>query len=278
MDRLRAQLGPALGSAAATASDTSLTVGGLMGRGPDVVEHLLLNEQVLAVADAILLPECPMAASSQAVDASDLVGVLAGSDGVTQVAHPRRDADRGPSCHHYRVGGTAGLQIRSGGKHQVLHRETIVYEPFLQYEPSMPEFIIAVMWAATAFTADNGATRLVPGSHRWPPDRLATEREVVPAVMPKGSALIWLGKVLHGAGASHSDAPRLGLLFTLVTNWLAQEENQYVAVPPETARSLPARARQLLGYRSSPTVGWVKGRDGNDLLGPGSGAPSSGDK
>ncbi|MDH3684289.1 MAG: hypothetical protein OEV40_30575, partial [Acidimicrobiia bacterium] len=124
MDEVTARLGPAFGDANGPLGETTLTVGGLMGRGPEIVETLLLNEQVLAVADEILLPERPMAAASGPIDATDLVGILAGGDGIIQVAHPRRDASRGPNCHHYRVGGTAGLQIRRGAKHQVLHRET----------------------------------------------------------------------------------------------------------------------------------------------------------
>lgn len=44
-------------------------------------------------------------------------------------------------------------------------------------------------------TADNGATRVVPGSHRWAPDRIATDDELVPAEMAADSAVGYLGAV-----------------------------------------------------------------------------------
>ena len=91
--------------------------------------------------------------------------------------------------------------------------------------------------------------------------------------MPKGSAVFWLGKTLHGLGASRDGAPRNGILFTFVVDWLATEENQYVAVPPEVARTLPERAQQVLGYRSSPTLGWVPGLDQENMLVSGKGGP-----
>lgn len=64
-----------------------------------------------------------------------------------------------------------------------------------------------------------------------------------------------------------------GIFQSLVVNWLAQEENQYLAFPPEAAVRLSQKARQLLGYRSSSTCGWVKGRDSSDLLGSGASGP-----
>ena len=89
------------------------------------------------------------------------------------------------------------------------------------------------------FTADNGATRLVQGSHQWPQDRVATEGEIVGAVMPRGSAVVWLGSVLHGMGITRSDRPRTGVVSGFCVGWLHQEENQYLATPPEVAATLP---------------------------------------
>jgi ectoine hydroxylase-related dioxygenase (phytanoyl-CoA dioxygenase family) len=130
----------------------------------------------------------------------------------------------------------------------------------------MPEFIMSAMWAGTDFTPENGATRLVPGSHQWPEERVAQEHEITQAVMPKGSVVLWLSRSIHGAGASTRPEGRVGFFHSYIADWVRQEENQYIAVSPEAARRLSLEARQLLGYRSSQNLGWVKGRDAEDLL------------
>ena len=45
------------------------------------------------------------------------------------------------------------------------------------------------------FTADNGATMIAPGSHRWPAGRRPQQQELVPVVMPAGSALVYSGRL-----------------------------------------------------------------------------------
>jgi len=67
--------------------------------------------------------------------------------------------------------------------------------------------------------------------------------------MPAGSVLFWLGGTLHGAGANVSDESRDGIVPTYSAAWLRQEENQYLACPPEVARELPEDLARLAGYR-----------------------------
>ena len=232
------------------------------------------QRRVLGVADRVLLPERSMATSSKPVP-REKPQLATSDDGCAQLLSVTSPPERGPYCHHYRVGASASLQARTGGAVQLLHREMAIYEPFVEHGPSSRDFILNMMWAGTDFTAPNGATRLVPGSDRWLAERLANESEVAQAVMPKGSVLFWLSRTLHGLGASNSDARRTGIFHSLVVNWLAQEENQYLAFPPEHAARLSVRARQLLGYRSSGTCGWVKGRDSHDLLAAGASSRST---
>jgi ectoine hydroxylase-related dioxygenase (phytanoyl-CoA dioxygenase family) len=73
--------------------------------------------------------------------------------------------------------------------------------------------------------------------------------------MPKGSALFYLGSTLHGAGENRSEVARMGLINTYSLGWLRQETNQYLAVPPESARKLDGRMRQLLGYTTHDKFG-----------------------
>lgn len=114
---------------------------------------------------------------------------------------------------------------------------------------------------------------MVPGSHRWPQERSAEEHEVAQAVMPKGSVVFWMGGTLHGLGVNQGDDPRTGIICTLLVDWLTPEENQYFAVPPEIARTLPQRAQRLLGYRSSISLGCVAGRASENWLAEGEGGP-----
>ena len=248
------------------------SIGAVLHANPELCETLLVNERVLEVADSILRPEKPMAASSEPLK-REKSEVVSSDDGCRQFMSVAAPPDRGPYCHHYRVGASVSIQARNGGAVQLLHREMAIYEPYVQHGPNTRDYILNMMWAGSDFTVANGATRLVPGSHLWPADRLANESEVAQAVMPKGSVLFWLCRTLHGLGACNSDTSRTGIFQSLVVNWLAQEENQYLAFPPEAAARLSVKARQLLGYRSSSTCGWVKGRDSDDLLGSGASGP-----
>ena len=248
------------------------SIGAVLHANPELCETLLVNERVLEVADSILRPEKPMAASSDPIQ-REKTRFATSDDGCAQYLSVAAPPESGPYCHHYRVGASVSIEARSGGATQVLHREMAIYEPYVAHGPDTRDFILNMMWAGSDFTFANGATRLVPGSHLWPADRVANESEVAQAVMPKGSVLFWLCRTLHGLGACNSDTSRTGIFHSLVVNWLAQEENQYLAFPPEAAARLSLKARQLLGYRSSDTCGWVKGRDSHDLLASGASGP-----
>lgn len=76
------------------------------------------------------------------------------------------------------------------------------------------------------------------------------EEDVALSVMPKGSALFYLGSVWHGGGANRSAKPRMGLINTYALGWLRQEVNQFVAVPRDVAMAYPPIIRRLLGYQN----------------------------
>ena len=245
------------------------SVGALFARGEEFAENLLLNERVLEVVDAILLPEHPMAAATRRRKREK---PAPGADGLPTNFHQRPDPFVGPNCHHYRINATVAMQVVQGGANQHLHRDEWRYKPYMHRDPDGPELSLAIMVAGTDFTADNGATRFVPGSNRWPEGRTPTEAEVMPAVMPRGSAAFWLGSVYHGLGINHTSTPRTGFIYSFALDHLAQEENQFLSVPPEIAQTLPPRAQQLLGYRMSATVNFVAGRDRDFVLRPGAGS------
>lgn len=151
-----------------------------------------------------------------------------------------------PNCAEYQVHVTAGLEVGPGARDQVLHREE---DPFPYFELPRPNLILATMWAVTEFTAANGGTQIVPGSHRWDGERTAEPHEVARAEMPAGSVLVWLGGTLHGAGANATDNDwRYGVIVTYSLGWLRQEENQAFSMPLQDALELADATRRRLGF------------------------------
>ena len=164
---------------------------------------------------------------------------------------------------HYQFSAPVALQIGPGEKAQILHRDEDIYPLPRPHAP----VVVNSMWALCDFTDANGATRLIPGSHRWDPDRRPDERDVEQATMPVGSMLVYLGGLVHGGGANTTDQPRPGLLLEYVVSWLRPQETQLVAVPPDVVRQLPERLQELLGYNVYPPfLGYVDGRHPRRVL------------
>lgn len=160
-----------------------------------------------------------------------------------------------PSCARYQLNLGHLLQRGPGASDQLLHRDEAVWNDVPR---PAPELQLATVIAFVDFTADNGATRLVPGSHRWPdrdlsPANQAMTRSFAPdqiavAEMPAGSAVVYTGGTLHGGGANVTASPRRGAHLSYCLGWLRTEENNYLAVPPAVAAKLPRQAQELLGY------------------------------
>jgi len=153
----------------------------------------------------------------------------------------------------YQLHVTAALQVGPGAREQVLHREE---DSFTFFPLPRPNIIVASMWAVTDFRADNGATLVVPGSHKWPEDRIATPSEIRNAEMPAGSVLFWLGGLFHGAGANTSQDWRDGVILTYSLGWVRQEENQYLDVPPDRLAELSPEVQQVAGFDMYRALGF----------------------
>lgn len=185
-------------------------------------------------------------------------GILARSrSAAALIAHPRvlevADAILLPHCINYRIGSTTGIEILPGERPQMLHRDDEIYP---LHVPGM-ERQISTNWALTDFSVENGATRLIPGSHAWKELRTLDESEAVQAVMPRGSVLIYLGSLYHGGGGNGTNRPRMGLVNTYSLGWLRQEENHYLTIPREIADSYPEPIRRLMGYQGhGRLLGW----------------------
>src|SRR5215469_6503146 len=166
------------------------------------------------------------------------------------VMHPLALATCGKFLGHatsYQLHLTQVISIGPGEPAQQIHRDQWAFD-FFSF-PRGYEVQCNKIWAMADFSERNGATRVIPGSNRFDDKLRFTEADTIPAEMSKGSVLFYSGSVYHGGGANHSDATRVGINITYNLSWLRQEENQYLAVPPEVARALPVELLRLMGYQ-----------------------------
>ena len=244
---------------------------------PDALYEALAEAGCLIVTDALPLAQCGRVESelAQAMAAARVVekddpkqfypghtrrvtGLVSRSETVRDViTHDLSEqlAQRhlGANCERIQLHVTAAVSIGPGARTQLLHREEDLF-PF--FPVPRPNLILASMWAINDFTANNGATLLVPGSHRWDAERKATPDEVASAEMPAGSVLYWLGGTLHGGGANTSNSWRYGVILTYSLGWLRQEENQYLDIPPEVLATLTPELQALTGHAMHGGLGF----------------------
>ncbi len=268
----------------------------LMRDGAAVVRHEIGPEVVDAVRAELRSPFDKVGTC----DESDFNGYktlrVSGVLGVSHtsaelVAHPRvmaiADAILLPKCLNYRIGSLTAIEIHPGETDQFFHTDDGIYPMRI---PGV-EFQLSAMWALEDFTQENGATRVVIGSHLESAEMRDLQLEkprkkyaakittlnnrtssqsaepsdgqcVSQAIMPKGSVLFYLGSTLHGGGANRSNAPRAGLINTYALGWLRQEENQILNVPREAADQHSETIRHLMGYRMHGTLGAFQFPDG----------------
>lgn len=143
------------------------------------------------------------------------------------------------------------ISIEPGEVSGPVHRDESAFDA---YEfPVGFEAQIGVMWALTDFNEENGGTRVIPGSHLYPPgfEYGYKEEDTEWVEMAKGSVFLWSGKTYHGGGANKSDSTRSGLRLPLCPAWMTQEENQFLTVPMQLAQRLDPKLLRLMGYARS---------------------------
>jgi len=144
------------------------------------------------------------------------------------------------------------IQIGPGNKAQALHRDFGAYPDFADMGVASPEIMTIFLIALTDFTDENGATRFIPGSHKWSDfEDMGKPEMSIPVEMKSGDALFYSGKVVHGGGANRtSDFYRRALSLTLLRNFLVPDDVHPLSVDVELVRPLPQRVQQILGFRS----------------------------
>lgn len=166
------------------------------------------------------------------------------------IANPKvlavADRHLSPAAGNFQLSLTMLNCLGPGEKPQGLHRDEMVWGfPF----PVDYPIGLNTVWALDDFTKENGGTRVFPGSHKSDlPMEAYNEEDAVIAVMPKGSAIIYSGKLVHAAGGNSSQATRSALLVDYAVGWVRQEENQFLSTPIEVARTFPREVQKLMGY------------------------------
>lgn len=184
------------------------------------------------------------------------------------VAHPLilgiAEAILGPWCDTVQLNLTQAIALHPGALPQLPHRDQDMWRGAI----GETEYLVNVMWPFTDYRAENGATLLWPKSHGAAALAAEPDGDPIVAELPPGSALLFLGSTLHGAGGNASDDIRRGMIVSYCLGWLKPYENQWLAYPPEVARQFDPELAALVGYRQHrPNLGNYEGQCPSILLG-----------
>lgn len=168
-----------------------------------------------------------------------------------------------PNCDCIQLNLTQAVRVHGQERPQAPHRD----EEMWPWPTNGRHWLLNVMWAVSDFTDENGATRLWKGSHRGELDRNADPGQSLPGAMKRGSALLFLGSLTHGAGQNLTALPRTGIIVSYCLGWLKTYENQFLAYPRHVAASFPEDLQRLIGYRMHrPNLGGWEGQDPIEYL------------
>jgi len=156
------------------------------------------------------------------------------------------------------------ITINPGEKGQVLHHDDAV----TRLPRPRPPVTAATMIVLDDYTALNGATRVIPGSHLWGSDRIGDESEAVPVVCPRGSVIYFLGTTWHSGGPNRTKQARHAATIQYCQPYIRPLENLMIGVDPRRALSgeIPKPIVDMMGYRSAiPFVGYGESHYGLQL-------------
>jgi ectoine hydroxylase-related dioxygenase (phytanoyl-CoA dioxygenase family) len=191
---------------------------------------------------------------------------------------------------NYLLTASQAINIHPGETPQPFHTD----DAFYRIPRPRPAVSVSTIIAVDPFTAENGATQIIPESHAWDDAALgggldaidfttapegerrprpaaplpaAVGAKVLDVTMPAGAAIVFLGTLVHRGGENRSDRPRLALSNQYCQPWARQQENYTLSIPRETARAMSQRVQALLGYSIHPPfMGHVNGVHPHRLL------------
>jgi len=161
-----------------------------------------------------------------------------------------------PWCDTIQLNLTQAIEIHPGALPQLPHRDQDMWQGI----KGEVEYLVNVMWPLVPFRHANGATLIYPHSHGLAALRDDDPGEPVAIECDPGSAIVFLGSTLHGAGGNRTDQPRRGIIVSYCLGWLKPYENQWLAYPPAIARHFSPELAALVGYRQHrPNLGNYEG-------------------
>jgi ectoine hydroxylase-related dioxygenase (phytanoyl-CoA dioxygenase family) len=169
-----------------------------------------------------------------------------------------------PACDRIQLNVMQAIEILPGQAQQLPHRDHDMW----QGAKGAHEYLVNVIWPLDAFTRENGATLVYPGSHGEAGMARAEQEEPIVAQCPAGSAICFLGSTAHCAGANISQSARRAIVVGYCLGWLKPYENQWLAYPPAVARHFSPELAALVGYaQHRPNLGNYEGQCPSILLG-----------
>ena len=157
---------------------------------------------------------------------------------------------------NYLLSALQAINIQPGETAQLAHHDDGFYPIPRPREP----LAAATIWAIDDFATDNGATVVIPGSHRWGKRRPGADDQAVPVVMPAGSCVFFVGTLWHGGGANTTTSDRLAITAQYCEPWLRPMEAYTLSISRDIARQVSDDIRRMLGYSIHPPfVGAVDG-------------------
>lgn len=166
-----------------------------------------------------------------------------------------------PWCDTIQLNLTQALELHPGAPAQFPHRDQDMWRG----PTGQIEYLVNVMWPISPFKAENGATLIWPGSHNA--SSAVKEAQPIAVEAEPGSAILFLGSTLHGAGANMTGAIRRGIIVSYCLGWLKPYENQWLTYPPDAARAFDPELAALVGYQQHrPNLGNYDGQCPSILL------------
>ena len=230
-----------------------------MRDGYVIIENLIAPEECEAIkAEGLALLGCKGRNAFEGLDTQRVYNVLAKTRSTDKLAtHPRilglMDLLFRPG---FLLSQSQIINILPGEAPQTLHTDDSFYR---LPRPRQP-LGAATVWAIDEFTAENGATVVIPRSHEWGDDSVGQREKAVPAVMPQGSVVFFLGTTWHGGGQNRSDKARFAITHQYCEAYMRQQENYLLELSKDTVRQLSPELQALVGYSIYPPfMGMVEG-------------------